>query len=146
LLHRVVRLGLTRETGAAILVAPLIQVAWADDDVTERERAVVLELAAERGIVAGTAPHAQLLAWLHERPSPELFDVAVEVIRLGFAVFPAAERVHRVRSVLDACERVAEAAGGVAMFGLRFSASSAESAVLDTLRRKLDAFTSPQFS
>jgi hypothetical protein len=146
LLQRVVRLGLTRETGAAILMAPLIQVAWADGDVTDRERAIVLELGGARGIVAGTPPHAQLLAWLQECPRPELFDAAIEIINVGFAVLPAVERAERVRAVLDACERVAEAARGVAMFGLRFSASSAEAAVLETLRTKLHASTSPLFS
>src|SRR5262249_17223644 len=74
LLLRVVGLGLTRETGAAILVAPLVQVAWADGDVTNWERSVVLHLAAERGIVVGTPPYAQLVAWLEQRPLDELFD------------------------------------------------------------------------
>src|SRR5262249_6291564 len=127
-------------------VAPLIQVAWADDNVEDRERAVVLELAAARGIVAGTAPHAQVLAWLDERPRPELFNAAIEVIRAGFAVFPAAERADRIRAVLDACERVGGVAGGVAMFGLRSGAASAKTAVLDMLRMKLDALTPPQLS
>ena len=143
LLQRVVGLGLTRETGAAILVAPLVQVAWADGDVSERERAVVLELAGSRGIVAGTPPHAQLLAWLEECPRPDLFDAAIDVMNAGFAILPDAERADRVGAVLDACGRVADAAGGVAMLGLRFSASSAEAAVLETLRRKLRA--SPSF-
>ena len=138
LLQRVARLGLTRETGAAILMVPLIQVAWADGDVTDRERTIVL--------VTGTPPHAQLLAWLQECPSPELFDAAIEIINVGFALLPAAERAERVRAVLDACERVAEAARGVTMLGLRFGASSAEATVLEALRRRLDASTSPLFS
>jgi hypothetical protein len=139
LLQRAAGLGLTRETGAALLVAPLVQVAWADGDVTDRERAVVLEIAATRGVVAGTPPHAQLLAWLQACPGAELFDTAIEIINMGFAVLPAAERANRVRAVLDACERVAEAAGELAMLGLRYGASGAEAAVLDTLTRKLHA-------
>jgi hypothetical protein len=139
LLQRAAALGLTRETGAALLVAPLVQVAWADGDVTDRERAVVLELAAARGLVAGTPPHAQLVAWLEEYPGAELFDTAIEILDVGFAVLPAAERANRVRAVLDACERVAEASGGLALLGLRFGASGAEAAVLDTLTRRLHA-------
>ena len=76
----------------------------------------------------------------------ELFDTAIEIINVGFAILPAEERAERVRAVLDACERVAEAGRGVTMFGLRFSASGAEAAVLETLRRKLHASTSPLFS
>jgi hypothetical protein len=103
-------------------VAPLVQVAWADGDVTDRERAVVLDLAAARGVVAGTPPHAQLLAWLQERPPAELFDTAIEIMNAGFAVLPAAERADRVGAVLDACERVAKASEGPAVLGLRGSA------------------------
>ena len=139
LLQRAAGLGLTRETGAALLVAPLIQVAWADGDVTDRERAVVLDLAAARGVVAGTPPHAQLLAWLQERPGAELFDTAIEIINAGFAVLPDAERADRVLAVLDACERVAKASEGPAMLGLRYSGLREEAAVLETLTRKLGA-------
>ena len=137
LLQRAAGLGLTRETGAALLVAPLVQVAWADGDVTDRERAVVLDLAAARGVVAGTPPHAQLLAWLQERPGAELFDTAIEIMNAGFAVLPDAERADRVGAVLDACERVAKVSEGPAMLGLRYSGLREEAAVLETLTRKL---------
>ena len=46
LLRRVADLDLDHETGAAILLAPLVQVAWAEGHVSEAERTVVLELAA----------------------------------------------------------------------------------------------------
>jgi hypothetical protein len=139
LLQRAAGLGLTRETGAALLVAPLVQVAWADGDVTGRERSAVLELAAARGIVAGTPPYAQLLVWLRERPGDELFDTAIEILNVGFAVLPAGERAVRVQAVLDACEHVANASEEPAMFGLRYGASGEERAVLDVLRSKLRA-------
>lgn len=139
LLQRVVALGLTRETGAAILVAPLVQVAWADGDVSDLERSVVLKLAAARGIVVGTPPYAQLVAWLEERPVAELFDVAVDVVNAGFAVLPRAERADRVAAVLEACERVAEASRGSIMFGLHYGASTQEAEVLAMLRTKLGA-------
>src|SRR5262245_49261957 len=64
LLRRVAALGLDQETGAVILLAPLVQVAWAEGEVTAAERAVVIELAASRGIVAGMPAHAKLLEWL----------------------------------------------------------------------------------
>jgi len=140
LLQRVVDLGLTRETGAAILVAPLVQVAWADGEVTDRERDVVLGLAAERGLVAGTPPHDQLVAWLQERPVDELFDTAVEVLSVGFSVLPAVERADRIRAVLEACAHVAEASGGLAkLLHLRRAISGEEAAVLQALARKLRA-------
>ncbi|MDH5255923.1 MAG: hypothetical protein OEW72_08430, partial [Gammaproteobacteria bacterium] len=78
LLQRVVDLGITMETSPAFLLAPLVQVAWAEGKVTEEEREKVLALATERGVGADSPAHAQLVAWLRKRPSDELFDVAVD--------------------------------------------------------------------
>jgi hypothetical protein len=144
LLQRVIGLGLTRETGAAVLVAPLVQVAWADGEVTDREREVVLRLAAERGVAAGTPPHTQILAWLRERPAADLFDAAMEVLNVGFRVLPPTQRAERIRGLLEACEQVAEASGGLAkLLGLSRGVSGEETEVLEELTRKLRGKSSP---
>lgn len=138
LLARVAGLGLTRETGAAILMAPLVQVAWADGEVTDGERAILLEQVAVRGIVAGSPPHTQLLAWLRERPSDDVFDTALEVLTVGFGVLPAVERGERIGALLEACNRIAAASGGLAtLLGLTRGISGEEAAVLETLTKTL---------
>ena len=83
LLRRVIALGVTLDTGPAFLLAPLVQVAWGEGNVTDRERDTVLRLAAARGVEVGSPAHAQLLKWLQERPANDLFDTAMEVIRVG---------------------------------------------------------------
>jgi hypothetical protein len=141
LLRRVVDLGLTRETGAAILLAPLIQVAWAGGGVTDREREVVLELAASRGIGHGSAPHAQLEAWLRQRPSNALFETAMEVMKAGLALLTPEERDERNRGIVEACRRVAEASGGglAKLLGMGSGVSGEELAVLDAITTRLRA-------
>lgn len=141
LLRRVTGLGLDHETGAAILLAPLVQVAWAEGHVSEAERAVVLELAASRGIAAGMAAHGQLVEWLRERPSDAVFETAMEVMRVGFSVLPEAERQERIAGLVEACRRVAEASGGglATLIGLSGRVTGEESAVLDAITTKLTA-------
>src|SRR5262245_12950840 len=112
LLRRVAELGLDHETGAAILLAPLVQVAWAEGHVSEAERAVVIELAASRGIVPGMPAYDKTLEWLRERPSDAIFETAMEVMRVGYSVLPEAERQERIAALVEACHRVAEASGG----------------------------------
>ena len=137
LIQRAVALGLTRETGVALLVAPLVQVAWADGEVSDHERTVILELAAERGVVAGTPAHDQLVAWLRKSPDPDLYDTAIDVLNAGFAVLPPAEHDDRVRALLEACERVAAASGGLlTLFGLHFGVSGEEVRMLAALTKK----------
>jgi hypothetical protein len=140
LLSRVADLGLDHETGSVILLAPLVQVAWAEGKVTDPEREVVLELAESRGITPGTPPHAKLLEWLERRPSDALFETAMEVMRVGFSVVPPQERDERIRGLVDACRRIAEASGGglARLLGMS-SVSGEEDAVLDAISAKLRA-------
>jgi hypothetical protein len=106
--------------------------------VSDQERKLVLEIAAERGVVEGTPPHAQLLEWLKKRPGGELFDTAMEVLNAGYAVLPAAERAGRIRELLAACERVAQASGGLAkLLGLHRGVSGEEAEALEALTKKL---------
>jgi hypothetical protein len=141
LLRRVRDLGLDQDTGAAILLAPLVQVAWAEGQVTEAERTVVLELAASRGVTAGMPAHDKLLEWLRRRPSDALFETAMEVMRRGYALLPAPERDERIKSLVAACRRVAEASGGglARLLGMGDSVSGDESRVLDAMLTKLRA-------
>lgn len=142
LLRRVTDLGLDRDTAPAILLAPLMQVAWAEGRVTDAERATVLELAASRGITPGTPAHDTLLAWLQQRPSDALFETATEVMRVGFSVLPAEERDQRIRALVAACRQVAEASGsgGLArLLGMGDPVSGDEGLVLEAIASKLRA-------
>ena len=138
LLNRVAALGLTRETGPAILLAPLIQVAWAEGEVTDRERETVLRLASERGLEKGSRAYAQLEQWLRVRPANELFDTAVEAIKSGISVLSPEERTERAQRIVAACHKVAEASGGLfRLLGLSTGVSSEEESTLDTIAAKL---------
>ena len=54
LLQRAIDIGVTLDTGPAFLLAPLVQVAWAEGNVTEEEKETVLRLPAKRGIEPGS--------------------------------------------------------------------------------------------
>jgi len=139
LVRRVTDLGLSQETGPAILLAPLVQVAWAEGRVTDAERALVLELAASRGVTAGTPVHDKLLEWLRERPSDALFETAMEVMRVGFSVLAPQERDEHIQALVAACRRVAAASGGglAQLLGIRDGVSGEEDMVLDAIATKL---------
>src|SRR5689334_4348165 len=139
LLRRVKDLGLDQETGPAILLAPLVQVAWAGGSVTEAERRKVLELGESRGVTPGTPVYDQVVQWLRERPSDALFETAMEVMRLGFAVLPEQERNERIKELVAACRQVADASGGglAWLFGIGEAVAPDESRVLDEITKQL---------
>lgn len=139
LLRRVMALGVTRDTGPAFLLAPLVQVAWGEGNVTDRERDAVLRLAAAGGIDAGSPAHAQLLEWLRQRPADDFFDMAMEVIKVGLAGLPPDEREERIKRMVQGCREVAEASGGglARMLGLGGGVSGEEEALLDAITTTL---------
>ena len=141
LLIRVRDAGVSLDTAAALFLAPLVQVAWAGGKVGKPEHRAVLRLAGERGIDPASPAYAQLEEWLKERPSDALFETAVDVLKHGFSVLPAAEREERIRRLLDACQEVAEASGSSLHWILGLvdinAVCESEAATLDLLSAKL---------
>jgi len=138
LLRRIIGLGVTLDTGPAFLLAPLVQVAWAEGAVTDRERQTVLAIAEERGLEKTSAAYAQLEQWLHARPGNQLFDTAIEAIKSGLSVLSPEERAERIKRIVDACRRVAAASGGLSkMLGLGSGVSSEEESILDAIATTL---------
>ena len=140
LLEQVVAQGVSLETGPAFLLAPLVQIAWAEGTVTPEERKVILHVARERGIEEGSPAHAQLLEWLTHRPADMLFETSESCIKVGFSLLPLPEREERIRQLVAACRRVAAASGGnkLARFlGLEHSVSHQEEIVLAAITARL---------
>jgi len=138
LLRRIMALGVTLDTGAAFLLAPLVQVAWAEGSVTDREREKVLRLATERGVDTSSPAYTQLQEWLRTRPEDAIFDTAIEAIKTGLSVLTPAERADRVKQIVDACREVASASGGLGrLLGLGTGVSSEEESILDAMMAKL---------
>jgi hypothetical protein len=119
-----------------------VQVAWAEGKVTEEERKTVLFIATERGVEPTSPAYARLEEWLRTRPSDELFDAAVAATKAGVDVLSVTEREDRVKRIVEACHKVAEASGGgglARLVGLTSGVSIEEAAVLDAIAVKLRA-------
>jgi len=138
LLRRVIDLGISLSTGSALVLAPLVQVAWAEGKVTDKEREMVLRLAAGRGVEKGSPAEAQLLAWLDRRPDDAVFQAAIEVIKAGLSHLPLNEREERIATIVQACREVSEASGGIAkVLGVGSGVSAEEQSVLDVVSAAL---------
>src|SRR5688500_16071786 len=114
LLDRIVKLGVTRDTAAAFLLAPLVEIAWADGHVSEAERDAIVDLATARGVAPESTDMAQLRQWLTAQPPPlQVFECALDTIRLGLSTLPPDEAQQRVTAMINACKEVARASGGL---------------------------------
>lgn len=109
-------LGFTPETVALLPIVPVLQVAWAEGGVTPVERLLIEKLATARGIAPGSGADAQLMDWLANKPSEEVFRGAA---RLTQALMNSGSSVVadlRADQLVDYCEQIASASGGI--FGL----------------------------
>lgn len=139
LLQKARLVGITAETAPALLLAPLVQVAWVDGSVSGAEQATVLRIADDRGVEAGSPGYNQLAEWLRVRPSDALFDTAVEVIKYGLEVLSPEERDERITRIVQACHEVAEVSGGglLKALGIGDGVSGLEASMLDTITATL---------
>lgn len=130
--------GFTPDNLGLLHLVPLVEVAWAEGEVTTREREFILALAERRGILSGTPAYAQLVGWLDRCPDAHFFDRAFQAMRALLAGQDADTRAAAERDLVEHCTRVAEAAGGI----LRMAAISRDER--ECLKRIADRLTEKQ--
>jgi hypothetical protein len=116
------------DTLAALTLVPLIEVAWADGTLDDRERQAIFQAAAAEGIgPEGDDPaHTLLTSWLAKRPGQELRAAWFEYVRAFCARLSPEACDELQRTVLGRARSVAEATGGFLGLGNRVSPSEAQ--------------------
>lgn len=116
------------DTFAAFGLYPLVEVAWADGKVDEREREAFLKAAAEHGLAPGTPGHDALRTFITQTPRPEArkawFAWAAEVSKK----LSVAERRKVREALVNRARAVAEASGS--FLGLTRAVSANEEQVI----------------
>lgn len=130
LLDHLVGLDLSPETIVALTLVPLVEVAWADGEIQDSERASILRAAAERGISEGSINHQLLGNWLQRQPKPTLLEVWRHYVKALLAELDQDDRRLMREGTIGSARKVAEAAGGFLGIG---AISTAEKAVLADL-------------
>jgi uncharacterized tellurite resistance protein B-like protein len=135
LLDRLVELNLNGELMAAFNLMPLVEVAWADGVVDDREVEAVLSAAEQHGLHPGSKAYAMLETRLREGPSKDarkIWFYYAETLRKTLSP----QQLDEFRKdLLEICQRVAEASGG--LLNLLFTVSADERRVIDAVERAL---------
>lgn len=115
-LHDLQDLGYTPETVMLLHLVPLIQIAWAEGGVTQKERDLIVKAARSRGITAGSPADQQLDLWLAQRPSNELFEKTLRAVRTILEAQPDDARAASEKDLLSLASAIATASGGIVGF------------------------------
>jgi hypothetical protein len=138
-LRSLAELNVRPETLASLAIIPLLEVAWADGMVSARERSAILKAAGALRTKNETVDLALLERWLALEPEPGLVEAWARYTRALVARMPPAEGERMKTDLLGQAEKIAEASGG--LLGLGHKVSKKEQAVLDKLKKELEAET-----
>lgn len=125
--------GIRPETFAALSLLPLCEVAWADGDITSKEKDAILAAAAQHGIEPASPARALLETWLAVRPELKMMDAWKEYIAALASRLPPDRAQKLSEEILGRARSIAATSGGILGFGAKVSV--AEQFALDELER-----------
>ncbi len=130
MLDRILATGVNSQSLAAMTIAPLVLVAWADGSIDTKEHEAIASAAEKAGIQPGTMAYQLLQGWLSEKPDDSLKEAWTDYTKAISEKLQAGDKVKLSEQVLGRCKSVAESAGGFLGLG---TISGKEQVVLDSL-------------
>ena len=134
LLDALIELEVEPETLVAFSLVPLVEVAWADGEIQEKERKAILDAAVENGVTADSPTVKLLENWLHSKPGPEIYEAWKTYMDDLLDGLGDRSQDHVKTALIGRAKSVAEAAGGFLGLG---SISDAEKQKLKELELAL---------
>ena len=135
-LDKLCAMGIEADTWAAVSIAPLVEVAWADGKIDAPERQAVLSGAEANGITSDSPGYQLLESWLAHRPDGRLLEVWGAFIVGLCAELGENERESLKNQILGRARSVAEATGG--FLGLGRKISNEEQVILAELAKAFE--------
>lgn len=133
ILDKLVELEITPDLLASLALLPLVQVAWADGRVQDKERDAILAAASAAGLAEGAVDRSILEQWLQRRPNAKLLEAWTHYVAGLCESLSPAECTALADNLLSRARAVAQSAG--TFLGLSSGISAAEQAVLDRMQK-----------
>lgn len=130
-LDRLVALNIRPETLVPLGQVPLIEIAWADGELDEKERNAMLKAVMDAGFEKGSINYTVIESWMKHRPPKQLLTAWVHYTKGLCEVLTDDEKKRFQEKIIDRAKKIAEASGG--FLGLGNKISAAEQKVIDTL-------------
>ncbi len=131
-LDRLVALNVRPETLASLAMIPLIEIAWADGSIGNREREAILRAADAKGFTRGGIDYTLIESWLTHKPPANMLEAWTQYVRgLSSSLDPSQMAALRDELIGHARD-IAEASGG--FLGLTSKISEAEQVKIERLK------------
>lgn len=126
IINKLFELNVRPETLASLSLVPLVEVAWADGNVDDNEKAAVLASAEKMGFTKGSADYDILAQWMTHKPSKDLLDAWIVYIKGLCEKLSASEKTELKKELVDNTKNIAMASGGFIGLGNKISKSEAD--------------------
>ena len=135
ILEKLVKLNVRPETLASLAVIPLVEVAWADGKVEDKERQAVLKAAQCAGFAKDGIDYVLLESWLSHKPEATLLKSWTHYIEGLCKQLTEPEKDSLKAELIGHAKQVADASGGI--LGLA-TISKAEQNMITKLEKAFD--------
>lgn len=137
ILKKLIELNIAPELLATLAMVPLVEVAWADGEVQDKERQAILAGASKIGMTQGSVDYTILEEWLKSRPPATLLPAWIVYIEGLCEALGQTERKNLQQILIGYARKVAEAAGG--FLGLVSPISTREQTIIDKMSAAFEA-------
>lgn len=134
LLRDIAALGFNADTVSLLPLVPILQVAWADGDISPEERKLIVDLARTRDIAEGSPADQQLAEWLARSPPAGTFARADRLVAAMLAAHSGPTHDLSAADLVKYCETIAHASGGILGLG---KVSAGERAAIEQIQTAL---------
>jgi hypothetical protein len=125
-LGELVKLEIRPEILAALALIPLVEIAWVDGKLDDKEREAILDSTKKTGLLGGDIDRAILEEWFNHRPDRKLLE-AWALYTKGLCSKLGEDQVAILKiEILGHARQVAEASGGLLGLGQKTSAKENE--------------------
>jgi hypothetical protein len=125
IVQKLAELGFDAGTAPLLDLVPAIQVAWADGSLPARERAEIERMLERPGMKEAARLGSRMVTeWLGRQPGGDLYRFATDALKLRLARLDPDTRKRLVNTIIEDCNTVAAASGGVFGIGAHSSAES----------------------
>jgi hypothetical protein len=116
-LEKFIALELRPETIASISLVPLIEIAWADGTVDQKEKEAILSAIGKFGWTPDSVNYELLDQWLAKKPAASLLEAWKHYVEALCQRMTEEEVANLKKEIMEHVTVVAEAAGGFLGFG-----------------------------
>jgi uncharacterized tellurite resistance protein B-like protein len=135
LLDNLIAVNLSGDLMVAFNLLPLVEVAWADGAVDEREVRAMMTALEQQGIQPGTPAYSRMEFAIKHGPDPEAKKVWYMYAQELKNTLSAKELAEFRQDILDTARTVANVSGG--LLNIAFTVSPNEQRVLDAVEKAL---------